>query len=317
VSTSSEVAAATLEGQRVLVTGAAGQLGSYLVPAARASLATVVTSGSRPALGIDVPADLSDRACALKAVAEAAPDVIIHTAACTDVDGIEREPERGELGNAIATRNVAEAAFMAGAYLLAVSTDMVFPGDGGAPYAEDTPTHPISAYGASKLAAEHAVLETGPAFAVARTAWLYGGAGKHFPRTVLTVLRDRGGIDVVDDEWGSPTFAMDLAQALVAVAARRGAGIFHLVNEGRASRFELARETARLAGLDPDLVRAISTAAFLERFPLPARRPADSTLCNARAAALGVNLRGWREALADYVPTLATELGLRNDMNRG
>ena len=109
---------------------------------------------------------------------------------------------------------------------------MVFPGDGGAPYAEDAPTAPISAYGRSKLMAEQAVLEADSGFAVARTAWLYGGAGKHFPRTVLTVLRDRGGMEVVDDEFGSPTYAGDLAEALVQLAIRRGEGIFHLVNEG-------------------------------------------------------------------------------------
>jgi dTDP-4-dehydrorhamnose reductase len=239
---------------------------------------------------------------------EVEPDIVIHAAACTDVDGIEREPRRGELSNAQATRNVVDAAKDAGAYLIAVSTDMVFPGDGGAPYAEEAPTAPISAYGRSKLLAEHAVLDADSRFAVARTAWLYGGAGKHFPRTVLSVLRDRGGIDVVDDEFGSPTYAGDLAEALVQLAIRRGEGMFHLVNEGRASRFGLARETARIAGFDLEQVRPISTEAFLERFPLPARRPADSALRNLRAAALGIRLRDWDEALGEYIPVLAAEL---------
>jgi dTDP-4-dehydrorhamnose reductase len=152
------------------------------------------------------------------------------------------------------------------------------------------------------------VLEASSGFAVARTAWLYGGAGKHFPRTALTVLRDRGGMEVVDDEFGSPTYASDLADALIQLATQRGEGIFHLVNDGRASRFTLARETARIAGLDPAQVRPISTEAFLERFPLPARRPADSTLRNQRAAAMGITLRDWREALREYVPVLAAEL---------
>ena len=185
---------------------------------------------------------------------------------------------------------------------------MVFPGDGGAPYTEDALPAPISAYGRSKLIAEHAVLAADPTFAVARTAWLYGGAGKHFPRTVLSVLRDRGGMEVVDDEFGSPTFAGDLAEALAALASRRGKGIFHMVNDGRASRFMLARETARIAGFDPEQVRPVSTKSFLERYPLPARRPADSTLENLRAAALGITLRDWREALREYVPVLAAEL---------
>jgi dTDP-4-dehydrorhamnose reductase len=266
--------------------------------------------GRQPGAGIDFAVDLADRDATTATFRAVQPDVVIHAAACTDVDGIEREPSRGEAGNAEASCNVAAAAAETGAYLATVGTDMVFAGDGGAPYPEDGPTSPISQYGRSKLAAEQAVFAANSAFAVARTAWLYGGAGKHFPRTVLTVMRDRGGIDVVDDEVGSPTFAGDLAQALVQLAARRGSGVFHLVNAGSASRFALAQETARLAGLDPALVRPISTAAFLARYPLPAARPPDSTLLNARAAAMGITLRDWREALAAYVPALAEELGL-------
>ncbi len=292
----------------MVVTGAGGQLGRFLVPAVRRSGATVIAFGSRPDVDLDVAVDLAERDAATDALRAAEPDVVIHAAACTDVDGIEREPSRGERSNTRATQNVADATTNAGAYLIAVSTDMVFPGDGGAPYAEDVPPAPISAYGWSKLMAEQAVLEADSGFAVARTAWLYGGAGKHFPRTVLTVLRDRGGIEVVDDEFGSPTYAGDLAEALALLAIQRGEGVFHLVNEGRVSRFALARETARIAGFDPDQVRPISTEAFLERFPLPARRPADSTLRNFRAAALGIGLRDWREALAEYAPVLAAEL---------
>lgn len=314
---SSNLDLSALHGRRILITGAAGQLGRYLVPATRVAGAVAIAAGSTRGPGVDLSADLADDAAASRLIDQAEPEIIIHAAACTDVDGIEREPQRGELGNARASRNVAAAARQAGAYLIAVSTDMVFAGDGGAPYGEADQTGPISAYGASKLAAEQAVLEADAAFAVARTAWLYGGAGKHFPRTVLMVLRDRGGIDVVDDECGSPTFAGDLAAALLGVAAGRGAGVFHLANAGRASRLELARKTARLAGLAPQLVRPISTAAFLERYPLPARRPADSTLRNTRAAALGVTLRDWQTALAGYVPMLAGEMGIGSNEERG
>jgi dTDP-4-dehydrorhamnose reductase len=300
---------ANLGGERVLVTGAGGQLGRYLVPELRRSGATVIAFGSRPGEGIDVALDLAEEAATMRAVKRAAPAIVIHAAACTDVDGIEREPERGERSNVQATRNVAAAARIAGVYLLAVSTDMVFPGDGGAPYAEDSPTNPISAYGRSKLMAERAVLDADARNAVARTAWLYGGAGKHFPRTVLTVLRDRGSIDVVDDEFGSPTYAGDLARGLVQLAAVRGDGVLHVVNAGRASRFDLARETASLAGFDPESVRPVTSAEFLTRYPLPARRPADSTLRNMRAAALGIELRDWRDALSAYAPFLAAEIG--------
>ncbi len=303
-------AAADLRGQRVLVTGAAGQLGGYLVEAVRAAGGTLVASGSKPGAGIDIPADLTSPADVSRLVRLAAPDIVIHAAACTDVDGIEREPERGERANALATANLAAAVLEAGGYLLAVSTDMVFPGDGDAPYPEDAPTAPISAYGRSKLAAEHAVLASSSSSGIARTAWLYGGPGKHFPRTVLTMLKDRGGMEVVDDEAGSPTFAGDLARALVMLAAMRAPGIMHVVNDGRATRFELARATAELAGFDPELVRPISTKAFLERFSLPAPRPPDSTLRNLTAAKLGVKPRHWREALATYIPVLTSELGI-------
>ena len=122
-----------------------------------------------------------------------------------------------------------------------------------------------------------------------------------------STFRARGGIDVVDDEFGSPTFAGDLAQALVELTARRGSGIFHLAPECRVSRFALAQATAELAGFSRDQVRPTSTAEFLARYPLPARRPPDSSLRNQRAAALGVTLRPWREALNDYVPRLAAE----------
>jgi dTDP-4-dehydrorhamnose reductase len=235
--------------------------------------------------------------------------VVIHAAAYTDVDGCEREPARAEAVNAAGSRHVAAAARAVGAYLVAVGTDYVFPGD-GAPYAEDAPPRPLSIYGQTKLAGECAVLAADPTFAIARTAWLYGGPGKHFPRTVLTLLTTRGAMEAVADEAGSPTYASDLAEGLIALVAARGAGIFHLVNAGRATRCELARAVAAAAGFDPDVVAPTTSAAFLARHPLPARRPADATLTNTRAAMLGIALRPWAEAVGDYVPHLAQELGI-------
>ncbi|MBA3644359.1 MAG: dTDP-4-dehydrorhamnose reductase, partial [Chloroflexia bacterium] len=270
--------------------------------------AEVIGTGSKAGDGIDIVADLTDAEAVRRAIDHAAPEIVIHAAAFTDVDGAEREPERAHAVNAAGSRCLAEAARDAGAYLIAVGTDFVFAGDGDAPYAEDATPRPLSVYGASKLAGERAILETDPGFAVARTAWLYGGAGKHFPRTVLGVVRDRGGIAVVADEIGSPTFAGDLAVALVDLAGKQGSGVFHLVNEGRASRFAFAQAVAAAGGLDPSRVTATTTAEFLAKYPLPARRPVDSTLVNRRGRALGIVLRPWREAVDGYVPRLATEM---------
>jgi dTDP-4-dehydrorhamnose reductase len=113
---------------------------------------------------------------------------------------------------------------------------------------------------------------------------------------------------VVDDEIGSPTFAGDLAEALVALIAHHPSGVLHLVNSGEASRFVLARRVANVAGRNPDLVTPTSTAAFLAKYPLPARRPPHSTLANMRAAALGVTLPPWEDAVDRYVPALAAEM---------
>jgi dTDP-4-dehydrorhamnose reductase len=297
-----------LRGQRVAVTGAAGQVGEYLCWALEMAGAEVWRLGHHPGAGIDTAFDLTSAEAVRKRIVGCRPNAIIHAAAYTDVDGAERDPNLAMAVNGAGSAHVAAAAKEVGAWLLGVGTDFVFPGDDGAPYGEDAATNPVNAYGRSKLAGEQAILAANPSFAVARTAWVYGGPGRHFPRTMLRVLRDRGAIEVVDDETSSPTYASDLAEALTALTIARGAGIFHLVNEGHASRYALAREVARAASLDPDVVRATTTADFLRKTPLPARRPPNSALRNERAAALGIRLRPWQEAVAAYVPKLAKEM---------
>lgn len=293
-------------GERILVTGAAGQLGGYLLQHLEREGYTPVGLGRRAGPGVDVVADIGDREQVARAIDEAQTDAIIHGAAYTDVDGCERDPALAEAVNHVGAANVANVAADRGIWAIGVGTDFVF-GGGGAPYAEDATPGPISVYGASKLAGERAILAADPSFAVARTAWVYGGEGKHFPRTVLTMLEKHGRMEVVDDEIGSPTFAGDLAEALVSLLRHRPSGIFHLTNEGTTSRFDLARRVAIEAGEDPDEIVPISTEAFLQKFPLPARRPANSTLANTRAAALGVRLPPWDDAIGRYVPDLAAE----------
>ncbi|MDQ3694234.1 MAG: dTDP-4-dehydrorhamnose reductase [Chloroflexota bacterium] len=299
-----------LDGTRVLLTGAGGQLGRYLTPALADAGATVIGAGSHARPGADRIFDITDEKSVRAAFDAESPAIVIHAAAFTDVDGAERDEAAAHAVNVVGSRHVARAAAAAGAHLIGVGTDFIFAGDGGAPYDEMAPALPLSVYGRTKLEGEQAIMSANPAFAVARTAWLYGGSGKHFPRTVLCLLRDRGTIAVVDDECGSPTFAGDLAVALVQLAAQRAAGTYHLVNEGRASRFGLARAVAEAAAFRPEGVTPTTSEEFLAHYPLPARRPADSTLVNRRAAALGVRLPPWRDAIERYVPALAAELNL-------
>jgi dTDP-4-dehydrorhamnose reductase len=294
--------------ERVLVTGAGGQLGRYLRASLIASGYQVVGLGSTLVPGVDVVADITDAGALASAFGETAPLAVIHGAAYTDVDGCERDPEKADRVNHLGSMYLAELAADAGIWMVAVGTDFVFSGNGGAPYSERADPDPVSVYGTSKLAGEIAVLAADPSFAVARTSWVYGGQGKHFPRTVLSMVANRGGMEVVDDEISAPTFAGDLADALVKLLPHRAAGVFHLTNEGSVSRFGLARAVVTAAGGDPEVVVPTTTDAFLAKYPLPAKRPANSTLANNRAAAIGIRLPVWEDAVTRYVPRLAAEL---------
>ncbi|CAA9551419.1 MAG: dTDP-4-dehydrorhamnose reductase [uncultured Thermomicrobiales bacterium] len=292
-----------------LITGAGGQLGTYLRQQLAEDGAAFVGIGSRATEGVDYVVDIADSSAVDDVFDVVKPSVVIHGAAYTDVDGCERDPERADAVNHRGARAIAEAAKRTGAYVLAVGTDFVFSGTKGSPYSERSEPDPVSVYGSSKLAGERAVLETDPSFAVARTAWVYGGTGKHFPRTVLGVVASRGKMSVVDDETSCPTFAGDLGAGLIALAAQRPSGIFHLTNEGAVSRYEFARAIMIAAGKDPDLISPISTEEFLAAYPLPAKRPANSALENHRAAELGVRLPDWRASLQAYIPRLVKDMG--------
>ncbi len=310
VDASGQRTASSLDGQRIVVTGAAGQLGTYLVEALGSSGAVVISFGRRDGQANDRVVDITDAQALGHAIDEARPDAIIHAAAMTDVDGCETSPRHAERINHLGTRNVARVAAGAGIHLVAVSTDFVFSGE-HPPYTEDAKADPVSVYGATKRAGEVAVMEASDSFAIARTAWVYGGQGKHFPRTILNLLAARQEVAVVEDERGNPTHAGDLAAALVQLVAARIPGIMHLTNAGSTSRFQFAREVASHAGLDPERIQPTTVEAFLRQYPLPARRPADSTLENQRAAALGISLPTWQDALARYIPRLVSELQCR------
>lgn len=280
---------------RFLVTGAGGQLGRELVGLLESDDAAEVVGASHDTLPVD------DRHRVDDVMARVRPDAVLHVGALTDVDRCEREPGTARAVNETGTANVATAATRIGAHLVYVSTDYVFDGTASRPYRETDPTGPLSVYGATKLAGERAC----PASAtVVRTAWVAGRHGRNFVAAVLELAGKPGPLRIVDDQRSSPTFTADLAPAIVALSKDRRAGVFHVSNAGEASRFELTRETLRLAGLDPARVSPISTAELVP--PRPARRPTYSALDNGRFRDAGYSpLPPWQDALARLVAELS------------
>jgi dTDP-4-dehydrorhamnose reductase len=278
---------------RVLVTGAGGQLGCDLVAHA-ATTDDEVVGVTRSQL------DIGDRAAVLAAITEIAPDVVINAAAWTAVDACEGDPERAFRDNAEAVRWLRQACDAVGAHLLTLSTDYVFDGTLDRPYREDDATNPQSVYGASKLAGEQAA---GEAATVVRTSWVSGAAGGNMVKTVLRLLDQDVPLAFVDDQRGCPTFAADLAPLVWRLACERRSGVFHATNAGAVSWYEFVAEVVELAGGDRSRVRPIATADLQP--PRPARRPANSVLDNAALRAAGIaTLRHHREPLRQLVAQL-------------
>ncbi|WP_372487821.1 dTDP-4-dehydrorhamnose reductase [Streptomyces guryensis] len=251
--------------------------------------------------------DITDPEAVHSAVAEHEPDVVVNCAAWTAVDDAETQEAEALRINGDGPRNLAASCAKTGAKLLQVSTDYVFAGDGTAPYAEDAPPAPRSAYGRTKLAGEQAVLTALPdAGHVVRTAWLYGAGGGNFVRTMIKLEGVKDTLDVVDDQRGQPTWTVDLADRLVrlghsALAGTAPAGIYHGTSSGETTWYGLTREIFRLLGADPERVRPTTSAAYVR----PAPRPAYSVLGHDRWAAAGIEpIRDWREALREAFPAL-------------
>ncbi len=251
--------------------------------------------------------DITDRSAVLKAVTEFAPHVIIHTAAWTDVDGCELDKEKAYKINGDGTKNVALACKGAGAMLVYISTDFVFDGRSKGPYKETDPAAPLSIYGGSKLMGEEAVKKELKEYFILRTSWLYGKSGKNFVDTIIAKAASEKVLRVVDDQVGSPTYTVDLAEAIHVlidkVRAQRTEhreqryGIYHVSNSGSVSWYKYAKEILALAG-SPAKVVPISSAE-LNR---PARRPANSVLYNSKFVKFtGHELRGWKDALREYI----------------
>ena len=239
-----------------------------------------------------------------RALRDLRPDVVVNCAAWTSVDEAETHLDEAMLVNGTGARLVAAACSAGGTRMIHISTDYVFGGDARRPYHEAAPTGPSTAYGRTKLAGEQAVLELLPETGfVLRTAWLYGANGPNFVRTMIRLEAERETVDVVDDQIGQPTWTMDVAAEIIALArSHAGAGVYHATSSGQTSWFGLASEIFRLLGADPRRVRPVTSAAF----PRPAPRPGYSVLAHGAWARAGLEpIPGWRGRLRQAFGVLA------------
>jgi len=276
--------------RRIAVLGSDGMLGTDLVVA--------LNGTSHEVFPLDVPdIDITDYDGLKENLLGLKPDVVINSAAYTDVDGCETNQEHAFLVNGTGAGNTAAVAAEIGARLIQISTDYVFDGLKEGAYLPDDLTVPQSAYGQSKLEGERQIQEKTSDFLILRTSWMFGKSGKNFVETILKLAEQRNSLKVVDDQKGSPTFTVHMAGAIVDLLKTDLRGIHHLTNSGSCTWYGFAKEIVSIKGLKTQ-VDPCST----EEFPRPAKRPANSVLdCSTTYAKLGCSLPHWKEALSEYL----------------
>jgi dTDP-4-dehydrorhamnose reductase len=272
---------------KVMILGATGLLGKTLTREWRGDELSGL--GSR-----DV--DIRDAAQVQGVVGQVRPDWIVLSAAYTNVDGCESNRELAFSVNRDGALNVAAAAKATGAKLLFVSSDYVFDGKKTSPYETDDTRNPQSVYGRSKAEAEVRLLEMLPGVCIARTSWLFGACGKCFPDTILKAAATRPVLEVVNDQRGCPTYAVDLAKALAELRRKNACGVVHVTNEGSCTWFEFAQEVIKDAGLSTE-VKPVSS----QQMARPAPRPAYSVLSSASLQKYGIEMPSWKDALQRYL----------------
>jgi dTDP-4-dehydrorhamnose reductase len=273
---------------RVVITGSSGQLGC--------ELRTILEPVHEIVL-MDLPEFDVTNPCISDVIAGMEPGLVIHAAAMTDVDRCETCADQAYQANAFATRNIALACKACGARMIYVSTNYIFDGAKDGPYIESDIPNPVSVYGRSKLVGEWYVQDTLSDYIIARTAWLYSNRGRNFVSTMLRLAGERDALNVVDDQYGSPTWARDLAEGITALAGKGIPGVYHLTNSGICSWYEWAKAVFDIAGEDHILVSPIPSSEY----PRSAAPPTNGEILNVSAANLGVTLRPWRAALEECV----------------
>jgi len=276
---------------RILVTGAAGRLGGRLVQ--------VLNERKHQVTGMDVVGDnvqkidVSDFESACDFITGLRPDIVLHPAAWTDVDGCAREPEKAIIVNGFGTQHVALAAAAVGSAILYVSSNEVFDGTAKRPYREYDTTNPINPYGYSKWVGERAILNINPKHYIVRTSWLFAHGGKNFIQSILAAAKDGKPLRVVANEVANPTYNDDLADAIADLIETGRFGLYHLVNEGACSRHTFARYALDKAGFKDTPVTPISS----HEWQRPSIPPLYGGLQNMAGKHIGIALRPWQEAV--------------------
>lgn len=272
---------------RIAITGYRGQLGRSLHMLLK----------DEELFPIDLPEhDFTDPAI-IEALLDFSPHVVIHAGAYTDVEGCARDPGLGYRVNGLGTQHIALACQRSGAAMVYVSTNEVFDGRKGQPYLEWDQPHPINPYGASKLAGEFFTRSLVKRHYIVRTAWLYAPGGNNFPSKIIRVADQRGRLRVVVDEISSPTYAPDLAQAIVQLIETGSYGTYHFTNEGACSRYQFALKVLDLSGQGGVPVEPITS----DQYPRLSTPPLNCVLRNFCGAFHGITLRPWEEALQDFI----------------
>ncbi|PZT51947.1 dTDP-4-dehydrorhamnose reductase [Paenibacillus silvae] len=284
---------------RIIVTGAAGQLGYDVVNMFEASGHEVLAC-DRDQM------DITDQQQCIKQVEAFCPDVIIHCAAYTAVDQAESDVDTAFAINAAGTRNITVAAEKVKAKLVYISTDYVFDGTSDTPYQEYDVTHPQSVYGKSKLAGELLVQSLSTRWFIIRTSWVFGRHGQNFVRTMLDLMEKRPELQVVHDQQGSPTYTVDLARLVSELALSEQYGIYHASNSGSCTWFEFAQAIAEEASRHGVIEAAAHiTPCTTAQFPRPAPRPAYSVMDHLGIRINGLQpMRHWKEALIAFLHEL-------------
>lgn len=274
---------------KILITGSDGMLAHDLIEVLKDNHELILTNSKS--------LDITDKNHVLNFIQENNPDMVINSAAYTDVDGCEENQETAFNVNGEGVRNLAIACKNIDCHLVHISTDYVFNGENTVPWVEDDDVGPINVYGKSKLKGEEAISEILDKFFIIRTAWLYGINGKNFPKTMLDLANNHSKITVVYDEVGTPTYTLDLANAISQLIETEYYGIYHITNSGSCSWCEFARYIFEIAQKD---VKVIPVTA--SEFSRPASRPHYSVLANRKWADRGFKpLRGYEDAVKEYI----------------